>query len=170
MQRGRLVLGLIDSFNDHLGRFVSFWVVAMAGVVMYEVVARYAFNSPTTWADESAQLIFAVYLILGGGYAMLRKEHIRMDILYNKLSPRTRAILDLVTSVFLFLFVGTLLWMGAEQAGISLAAREHSWSAWAPPLYPVRLAIPIGCFAFLLQALATFIRDLITARRGREAE
>jgi TRAP-type mannitol/chloroaromatic compound transport system permease small subunit len=39
---------------------------------------------------------------------------------------------------------------------------------WAPPYYPLRTTVPVGCFLFILQALAKLIRDILTAIRGKE--
>ena len=92
-----------------------------------------------------------------------------MDMIINRFSPRGRAIFDLVTSVCFFLFVGVLLWAGLTRGLYSLEIREMSDSMWRPPVYPVKLLIPVVAFLMLIQGVAKFMDDLSTVI-GRKAQ
>jgi TRAP-type mannitol/chloroaromatic compound transport system permease small subunit len=166
----RRLLAFIDAINDRGGKVISFLVVFMIAVMTYEVVARKFFDSPTIWADETIQFLLGGYAILGGGYVLRHAAHVNMDVFYIRMSVRRRAIVDLVTSAFFFLFCAVLLWIGAEQAWKSFSIRETTDSTWAPPEYFVKMAIPVGAFLILLQGLAKFIRDLMTAVTGARPE
>ncbi len=141
----------------------------MIGIITVEVVLRYGFNSPTLWAHETAQFLYGTYCILGGAYVLLHKAHVNMDMVYVRLSTRARAIIDLITSPLLFIFLGLMLWYGSVFACKSVAMLEHSQTPWGPPIWPVKLMLPLAAFLFLLQGIVRFVRDIETAITGREA-
>ena len=161
---------MIDSISEWTGKIVSFLVIVIIGVTIWEVILRYVFNAPTIWAFDAAYLIFGAYGVLGGAYTLNLKGHVNVDILYGRFPLRVRAVFDLATSIFFFLFCGLLLWKGGEMAWSSLKIMERGSSAWNPPVYPIKLTIPIGAFLLLLQGIAKFIRDLIIATTGKELE
>jgi TRAP-type mannitol/chloroaromatic compound transport system permease small subunit len=163
-------LAIIDRVNDQVGKIVSFLVIFMIGVMVYEVVARYIFDSPTIWAYETATFILGTYAILGGAYVLRHQAHVNMDIVYGRLSVRKRAILDLITSGFFFLLCVVLLWKGIDYGWRSVQLSETTTSTFAPPVYPIKMMIPVGAFLILMQGLAKFIRDLMTAITGVKEE
>ena len=165
----KAVLGVIDATSDWIGKVYSYTIYIAIGVLTYEVAARYIFNAPTIWAHGISYRIFAVYYLLGGAYVLRHRAHINMDIIYNRFSLRTKAILDLVTVFFFFAFCGVLLWQGSQFAWKSLLMLEVDADPFHAPIYPVKLMLPLGAFLILLQGLAKFSRDLVTAITGRQA-
>ncbi len=161
-------LRVIDHISNWSGKIGSFLILFMIAIVVYEVVLRYVFDSPTLWAHETAQFIFGAMTILGGAYALFHGAHVKMDVLYSRFSPRTKAILDLITAFLFFIFCAVLLWTGGEEAWESIALLERSNSQWRPPIYPIKVVVPVAAFLILLQGLAKFIRDLITTATGKE--
>jgi TRAP-type mannitol/chloroaromatic compound transport system permease small subunit len=155
--------------NDRFGRLIAFLAVGMMVVVTIEVVLRYGFDSPTLWAHETGQFLYGAYCILGGAYVLLHKAHVNMDILYVRLSVRMRAILDLFTSPLIFLYLGVMLWHGTIFAWKSVGVLEVSTSTWGPPVWPIKLMLPLGALLFLVQGIFGFIRNLITATTGKES-
>ena len=111
----------IDRLSLFAGEYVSYWAVIAVFVYYYEVIARYVFGSPTSWAHESMYLMFGMQYLIAGAYAMLTESHVRVDIFYSPLSARKKAWTDLATSVFFFIFAGTLLWTSWTFAMDSLA-------------------------------------------------
>ncbi|MEX5729998.1 TRAP-type mannitol/chloroaromatic compound transport system permease small subunit [Rhodovulum iodosum] len=99
----------IDRLSLFCGEFVSYWAVIAVLVYYYEVIARYVFNSPTNWAHEAMYLMFGMQYLIAGSYAMLTESHVRVDVFYAPLSRPRKAWADLVTSIFFFIFAGTLL-------------------------------------------------------------
>ncbi len=151
----------IDKINEKVGEVLSFFLFGFFLLLLLEVLLRYFFNSPTVWANELSQMLFGAYAILAGGHILRIDGHVNVDIVYSRLSQRKRAILDIVTSVLFFLFSGMLLVYGSEMALDSLSRWEHSESAWNPPLYPLRLAMPLAALLLLLQGIAKLIRDIM---------
>ena len=161
-------LKTIDQISEKSGKAVSFFILFLVVVILYEIGARYFFKSPTIWAHEISQMIYGAYVILLGAYVLRRGGHVNVDILYHRFQPRTRAIIDLFTWLLFFYFCGLLLWKGGEMAWDSFAAWETGPTSFAPPLYPIKTMIPLGALLILLQGLAKFIRDLIFAFTGKE--
>ena len=168
MRQVRRFLALVDNLNDQVGKIVSMLIIFMVLILVYEVVLRYIFNSPTLWAHETSEYFFGVHFFLGGAYALRHAAHVNVEVIYSRFSPRVRAILDIITSVFFFLICAVLLWKGGAMAWTSLMKLEHTNTVWAPPLYPLKMMIPIGACLILLQGLAKFIRDFHIAITRKE--
>ena len=164
----RILLHIIDTVNEWAGRITSLLIIALTGVMVFEVVARYVFRSPTEWAFETSGFLFLGYILLGGGYTLLYGSHVNTDVLYNRFSLRTKAIVDLITAVLSFIFCGVLLWEGSRLAWGAIETGRHSGTPWNPPLYAVMWMLPAGGGSLLIQVVAKFIRDLFTAVTGRE--
>ncbi|QFT68548.1 Tripartite ATP-independent periplasmic transporter, DctQ component [Labrenzia sp. THAF35] len=125
--------GWIDRLSLYCGEFVSYWAVIAVLVYYFEVMSRYVFGSPTNWAHEAMYLMFGMQYLIAGSYAMLTESHVRVDVFYAPLSPRRKAIVDLLTSVFFFIFAGTLLvtsWIFAFDA-IAVPSGNSLVSDWA---------------------------------------
>jgi TRAP-type mannitol/chloroaromatic compound transport system permease small subunit len=103
--------------------------------------------------------------LLGGGYALLHRRHVTVDVVYARFSARTRAKLDVVTLVFFVLYLGTLIWAGFVWGWDSIKIGETTGSPWNPPIWPVKLAIPIAAVLVLLQGIANVVRDFKAAIR-----
>lgn len=164
------LLKTIDDISEWSGKLFAYLLWPGMVVLVYEVVARYLFNAPTIWAHGSAQRMFAVYYFICGAYVSLHKSHISMDVIYNRFSLRTRAILDIIGFLFFLTFCGVLLWWGSGYAWESLIQLEPCNTPFRAPLYPVKLMIPLGALLIILQKLAHFWRHLFTAITGREYE
>jgi len=122
------------------------------------------------WAHGTSQRLFAIYYVLGGAYVLRYKDHVNVDLIYSRFPLRTKAILDLITSLAFFAFCGVLLWQGLGFALTSLSQLEPDDTPWRAPVYPVKLMIPVGALLILLQGLANFSRNLVTAITGRKCE
>ena len=157
----KTLMTIIDKVNDRVGNLLSYFLFLFFVLLLMEVILRYFFNSPTVWANELAQMLFGSYAIMAGGYILRIGGHVNVDILYSRLTRKSRAALDIVTSLLFFLFCGMLLIYGGSLAWDSLSRFEHSQSAWNPPLYPAKLMIPLAAFLLILQGLAKLIRDIL---------
>lgn len=160
----------IDWVNEQTGRIVSFFATFMMFIVMYEVIARYVFNRPTIWAMEINQYILCGYTALAGGYALLYGSHVNVDIVQQRFGVRTRAFVDVLTSFLFFGFIFVLIWKSGSMAWQAWIYNEHSESVLEAPMFPSKVAIPLGGLLIFLQGLAKFIRDLNTLITGTEGK
>ena len=155
-----------DWVNARIGWVVAFLVCPMIAIMIWEIVMRYFFNSPSLWAYEISLFLYGGYIVLGGAYTHLAGGHVNVDIIWGRLSPRGRAILDIVTSSLVFLFLGVLFWESLMITVNSWQIGETTMSHWSPIYYPLRTTVPVGCFLFILQALAKLIRDVLVVVNG----
>jgi TRAP-type mannitol/chloroaromatic compound transport system permease small subunit len=161
---------MISRVNGFAGEFVAYWSVIAVFVYYYEVMARYVFNSPTNWAHESMFLMFGMQYLIAGGFCLRENAHVRVDVIYTKLSKRTQAIMDVVTSLFFFIFVATLLGTGWIFFHDAFQVGEVSFTEWAIQYWPIKFALPLGAVLLLLQGIAQLAKDIAVALRPQSAE
>ena len=105
-----LYVNLIDWLCIKIGRITMYMVFVMMFVLVLSFVTRNIINIPLMWIIEMAQFIITGYYLLGGGYSMIMGDHVRMDLVYSKLSDRNKAKMDMFTSFFLVFYLVTLLY------------------------------------------------------------
>ena len=161
------VTDLIERVNTAIGTYVAYWAVVAVFVYYYEVMARFMFNSPTNWVHESMFLMFGMQYMLSGAYAYREDQHVRVDVVYSHFSPRGKAIADIISSVFFFIFALTMLWTGWRFAGDAVNNHETSFTEWGIQYWPVKLTIPIGAALITLQGVAKLVKDImLVGRKG----
>ncbi len=160
MENLRKFVRRIDSISEWSGKIFSWISLPLVLFMSYDVVMRYLFQAPTKWAYETTWMLYGALFILGGAYGLKHKLHVRVDILYNRMSPRSRAIFDLVVYLVIFFPVFYIL------VTHSLIYAYYSWellevsyiSYWQPPVYPIKTVMVVGFVLFALQGIAEFIR------------
>jgi TRAP-type mannitol/chloroaromatic compound transport system permease small subunit len=157
---------VIEWVNVKAGEYVAYWGVIAVFVYYYEVVARFVFNSPTNWVHESMFLMFGMQYMISGAYAYKEDQHVRVDVVYTHLSVRGKAIADIVSSVFFFIFTMTMLYTGWKFAWDAVQNGETSFTEWTVQYWPVKLAIPIGAALIVLQGISKLLKDIMLVRRG----
>ena len=155
----------IDFISEWTGKLVSYALIPLVLVLVFAVISRYVFNAPTVFAHETGIYLYAINGMMAGAWVLLHEEHVKMDALYGRLSPKTKAILDLITAPLFFYFCGLVLWQGWEMAYRSVIGFEHTPSAWSPPWYPFRMILPVSAFLLLLSGISKFRRDLSSSLR-----
>lgn len=153
----------VTKLNDVIGRTVAYLVLPIFAFLMLEVFLRYMFNSPTVWTNELTQMLFGTYAVLSGGYLLAHRDHVNVDLFHAQLRPRVRAVVDILGSIVFFIFVLALLYFGYEMAQESVSTWETSYSAWNPPIWPIKVAIPVGAALLLLQGIVKLLQDIAIA-------
>ncbi len=151
---------LVDRINETAGWLLGPMIVFVSAAIVYEVVSRGVFNQATSWVNESVIYGSSAVYLLVGGYALLHRRHVRIDLLLGMLSPRAVRILDLVTLPFLAIYALALMIAGGDLAWTSFMQAEGTGSPWNPRIWPVKLCIPLAGLLLLLQALSNLFRDL----------
>ncbi|MDJ0980070.1 MAG: TRAP transporter small permease subunit [Kiloniellales bacterium] len=159
----KLFVKYVDAVNRVFGLIAMYLVYAMIGILFYSTISKNFFD-PSLWTLEMAQFAMVTYYLLGGGYSMQTGDHVRMDLLYSRWSDRTKAIVDAITVLFLFFYMVLLLFGGISSTRYAIQYGEESYSAWAPPMAPIKVIMCIGITLMLLQVIATFFKDLAKAR------
>jgi TRAP-type mannitol/chloroaromatic compound transport system permease small subunit len=158
----------VDRLNAWLGWLLGPMIVFVSAAIIYEVVSRGAFNEASSWVNETVVYgSSAVYLVLGG-YALLHRRHVRIDLIFGIIPPRAARILELLTLPFLVVYALALIIAGGELAWASFLQSEGTGSPWNPRIWPVKLCIPLAGLLLLLQAFANLFRDLGMTIPGSE--
>lgn len=166
----RRVFGIIDGISKWSGIIFAYLLWPGVAVLVYEIVARHFFDAPTIWAHGMTQRIFAVYYFICGTYVSLYKDHITMDLIYNRFSLRTRAVMDILGFAFFAFFCGALLWFGSRYAWSSMMRLEPCNTPFRAPLYPVKMVIPIGALLIILQELSNLWHSFYIVITGKKYE
>ena len=156
----RLYVRYVDAVNRVLGNIVMYLALVIMGVLLFGSLTRYVFNVPFVWIIEMAQFLMAAYYILGGGYSMQLDAHVRMDVFYERWKPKTRAFVDSITAFFLVFYLAFMVYGGYSSTTYSLKYNQTNYSAWAPPMAPIKIIMTVGIVLMLLQAISIFFKDL----------
>ena len=153
---------VVDRFNRGVGRVTMYLIFVMMGILLWSSISK-AFFLPSLWTLEMAQFVMAAYFLLGGAYSLQLDSHVRMDLAYGRWSPRTKAIVDVITIFMLFTYLFFLLYGGISSTNYAIQYSETSYSSWSPYMAPIKIVMVIGIFLTLLQATSIFIKDLAVA-------
>ena len=114
----------IDRFQESFGRAVSWLSLGMVLVVFGDVIARYVFRTTSGAIQEAEWYLFGTLYLLAAGYTLLHDEHVRVDIMYSKLSPRRQAWVNFIL-FWVFFFPSVLLVIYTAWPFV-----RSSWSVW----------------------------------------
>lgn len=157
---------LVTAANRWLAVAASALVFVMVASISYEVVARYFFDAPTVWALELSSLLLGPYFMLAGPYMLHVGGHVNVDVLYARLRPRAAAALDCITFPIIVAFCVIVVDQSWPVAMNAYASGETSFSAWNPPVWPIKMVIPVAFALVGLQAVAETIRAVRRAIAG----
>lgn len=157
---------VVDIAAEILGQAAKYLTFVLIGVICYEVFTRYVLGAPTIWAYESIKMSGGVLAVLGFAYVHRHNAHIRVDLLYNKLSPKTQSLIDSVGYFVLFLpLISALLYASVIYTWEAWIYDERLMETfWYPPAGPLRTVVTLGLFVFFLEGIAQFIRNLYAVR------
>lgn len=161
-------IDLLESVSEWTGKAISWLNFILMITLVYEVICRYAFNRPTVWSFDISYMLGGTAFAIGAAWALKRKNHVRVDIFYSRLSPRGQAVLDIIFSLLFFfpLVLMTFLFsLGAVS--FSWATHERIMSGyWNPPIYPLKTVIPVAYGLLLMQGVAELIRSVLRFKGG----
>lgn len=162
----------IDAFQEHVGRGVSWLMLAMVLVVFADVVNRYAFNSSYVFMQELEWWLFGFVYLMAAGYTMLYNEHVRVDIVYSKLSPRRKAWVDFIL-LFVMFFPSCLLIIYTTWPFLKASWLVNEGSpdpGGIPSRWLLKAVIIIGFVLLILQGISQAIKNFYWAMGWEEPE
>lgn len=158
----------IDSLAEIMGRIGWLLVLYCMTFGVTDVFLRYVLNAPSLWIGTTLQAAMVLMACVGGAYALKYDAFVKLDLFYAVQSARTRAILDLVTAPFTFLFLVVLIWKGTSAAMLSLQFNEVTPTAVPIPIYPIKMIIPLSAVIVLLMVVRQLARDIHTIIHGSD--
>jgi TRAP-type mannitol/chloroaromatic compound transport system permease small subunit len=161
-------LNLFDRISSISGRATSWLTLFMVVITAIIVVMRYVFDAGSIWMQESVTWMHAAVFMVGAAYTMLDEGHVRVDIFYRKMSPRGRALVDLLgVVVFLLPLCGFLAFKAYDFAAASWAVHEVSREAGGLP-YPaipaMKSIVILMPVAVALQGVSLMLRSIAALR------
>lgn len=154
----------IDTMNEWVGRGVSWVTTLLVAVVFIDVLMRYVLNISFVFTQELEWHLFGFIFLIGAGYTLLHEGHVRVDIVYQRLSSKSQAWINLAGCI-VFMLPGCLLIIYTSLGFVwdSLKIFEGSPDPGGIPLrFILKSCIPVGFTLFLLQGVSLFIRSLLT--------
>jgi len=155
----------ITGVNRILFMIAAAAIFAVVPMLLYEVVARYAFDAPTVWAMEASTLVFGPHFMLAGPYLLHLKGHVAVDIFSAKLSGVPHLIAGIFTHLVVAVFAGVFAVVSWPLAMNAYGLGETSFSAWNPPIWWLKFIVPLSFALLFAQALVECIR----AARGEDS-
>ncbi|MFT4604897.1 MAG: TRAP-type mannitol/chloroaromatic compound transport system permease small subunit [Rhodothermales bacterium] len=160
------IASAIDRFSQRTGRLIYWLTLAMVLVGAFNALARYTarFTGLSLSSNTYIELqwyLFSMLFLLGAAYALQTDSHVRVDVLYGRLSRKGKAWIDLMgTVLFLIPFCVLMLWVSWPSVINSWAVLEGSPDPGGLPRYPIKTVIPIAFLFLLAQAFSMLIRSL----------
>lgn len=144
------------------GDITSLLILVIMALVTFEVISRYVFNAPTSWVWLINKQLFGVFVMVSGGYALIKNSHIRIEMLYDLFSPSLKNCIRWLTLLAAFCFLGSLLWKSSAMGLEAWGTREKAMGVFKLPLYPLKIFIPLGAALFLLGCVAKVLKKTDT--------
>ncbi len=164
------LITFIDTMNDRIGRVLCFSLIIIMLIQVMDVVLRYVFNDPTIWAMDMNTMLFTGSSMLAGAYALRHDTHVKLDLLYRNWSRQNRVLIDLFTMSMAIIAFGFVIWKGIDSAWWAWKIGQKANSYWAPPMWPVKMCLPIGGFLLLLQGISKWLTLLLTVLEKNKKE
>ena len=156
----------IDTLTEYIGRLTAFILLVLTLLVVYDALSRYLFHSGSIAFQELEWHLFDFVILLGIAYALKEGAHVRVDIFYAAFSPRTKAIVDLFSQLFLILpFSLLVIYMGYDFVLQSFTQMEGSSDPGGLPYRFVVKSLMILSFVLLiLQSISEVIKRIKVLR------
>lgn len=170
MQILRNISGLIDGLNDRIGVLIRWLALGMVLIGAISAVARYFARSqqwqlnltPTT---EAQWYLFSIIFLMGAAYGLRKDAHVRVDVMYERMSPKVRAWIDLAgTVIFLIPFSLMMLWVSYPAVRSSWSIRESSPDPGGLARWPIKALIIVSFVLLLMQAFSQLVKQVDVIR------
>jgi TRAP-type mannitol/chloroaromatic compound transport system permease small subunit len=151
----------IDFLNEKVGQTVYWLVLAAVLVSAFNAVMRYTIDYSSNGWLEIQWYLYSGFFMVGAGYTLLRNEHVRIDIIASRMSPRTRAWIDVFGGVFFLLPMALIImWLAWPVFLNSYQLHEVSPNAGGLLRWPVKLMMPVGFFLLALQGASEIVKRI----------
>ncbi len=164
------ISSMIDTFNRKEGEWASLLILPLSVVVLFEVVMRYGFDSPTIWGFEATTFLYGIHFMLGLAYTDVTDGNVKVDIFSSRGSERTQAILTLLSHLVIFLPVFTCMTIWAWKYAItSTLQHELNSTSWAPAIWPVKILMAVAFTFLLFQGISSILKAIHTLSSAKKA-
>jgi len=164
------ISSMIDTFNRKEGEWASLLILPLSVVVLFEVLMRYGFDSPTIWGFEATTFLYGIHFMFGLAYTDVTDGNVKVDIFSSRGSERTQAFLTLLSHLVIFLPVFTCMTIWAWKYAItSTLQHELNSTSWAPPIWPIKIIMAVAFTFLLLQGISSILKAIHTLSSAKKA-
>ena len=151
----------VDALTERIGKAALWLVLIVVLVSTGNALSRYLFNYSSNAFLEAQWYLFGLIFLSCSGYTLLRNEHVRIDLISDRLSKRAQTWIDIFGIIFFLLpmalAIVLLSWPVFMHA---LESNEMSNSAGGLIVWPARLMIPVGFTLLIAQALSELVKRI----------
>lgn len=164
---------VVDSISEWVAKTVRWLLIVLSVVVVYDVVCRNLFNHTTVWGLSLSYQLYAAIFMLGSAYALREDAHPRIGFLWERFTPRKKAIVNVVFYLVIFFpLVAVFVVTGTQwawDAWIHWEVEPPEVTLWMQPIYPFKTILPVAFYLLALQGTVEFIRNLqiVMRRKGQ---
>jgi TRAP-type mannitol/chloroaromatic compound transport system permease small subunit len=151
----------VDALNEHVGKLTYWLILAAVLISTGNAVVRYTLNTSSNAWLEIQWYLFSFVFLFCAGYTLLHNQHVRIDIVTGGLSPRAKAWIDILGTVFFLLPMAiTIMWLSWPVFTDAYRSNEISTNAGGLLIWPGRLMVPAGFLLLVLQGLSELIKRI----------
>mgnify|MGYP001608072312 CR=1 FL=1 len=157
------IAGFIDDLSERTGQVIAWLTLGTVLLTFTVVVLRYGFDAGSIAMQEAVSYLHAAVFMLGAAYTLKHDAHVRVDIVYRRLSVRGQAMVNLLGTLLLLLPVCIYILASSwEYVAVSWSLREGSQEAGGlDAVFLLKTAIPVMAVLLLLQGIAIAIHSLL---------
>ena len=151
----------LSHWIEQLSKYLSVTFIIAVAVTVYDIILDVVFKEPTVWVYDVVTTLIAVAFLIGGSYALQRREHIRITAVYDLFSARYKLWCDIFTSLLSVIYLLAFAWFAFKMASLSVMNWEVGGSVWRQPTpVIVKVSMFIGAALMILQAVVNTIADI----------
>ncbi len=154
----------VFSFFDHVSGVFTFLAggltLFLTLLISADVVMRYFFNHPLENVDEITEHALLYLTFLSAAWVLKKGGHVQIDIIYNQLGPRFRAILDLLNPILGAAVCLALTWFSAEATWLAFRRGTVFATTWSLLRWPILMVIPIGSLLLFVEFVQEVFANL----------
>jgi TRAP-type mannitol/chloroaromatic compound transport system permease small subunit len=158
MDAVRAFIKKIDTLIRMVWKDFSWFIVAVILLSVFEVFTRRILGKPTIWTHEILSYLFCGSILLTMAYTLRHKQHVSVDLIYARLTPKTKAIVDIITFIFFWAFFQPFFYGKDRLAATSWGMLERTPSAFNFYVFPAKTLLPVGAFLLLIQDYPILLR------------
>ena len=133
----------------------------MAFMATYGVMRRYVLDNPEPYSYELSPMLLVIGIVLAIPYIQRVGRHLRVDILAGRFPEGVQTVLlNILVPLLALFYLGLMTWYSWADASHSLEIGEKTYTAWAPPMFPIKVWVPIGVGLLCLVLFAQLCRGI----------
>jgi TRAP-type mannitol/chloroaromatic compound transport system permease small subunit len=158
---------IVDSLNERIGSGIAWLTLVLVLVVCFDVITRYVFKASSVGVQELEWHIFAVIFLMGAAYTLKHEKHVRVDIIFSRLSDRRKAVINILgTILFLIPFSLLIIFSSLEFVWNSFLIGESSPDPGGlPARFILKAVLPLSFLFILLQGTSLLFKSILILKK-----